>query len=97
MGEVRPVKPAWACWWTVCLLAIWTTGGGLCGREGGGELWGEDFGVKSKFGSLDWRVESEKVEDEGTDVLTREDGDEKVDLSVGGFGGGPCERRCGIH
>ncbi|KAI3815745.1 hypothetical protein L1987_15426 [Smallanthus sonchifolius] len=70
-------------------------GGGLRGREVGGELWGEDFGVKSKLGGNDWDVESEKAKDEG--VLTFREKDEKEDLSVGGFSGRPCERVWGIH
>ena len=57
---------------------------------GGGELWGEDFGVKSNAG-----VECEnevELEARASDVE-----DEKEDLSANGNGGGPCERVWGIH
>ena len=37
------------------------------------------------------------MEGEGVEVLTFSDEDDKDDLSVGGFGGGPCERVWGIH
>ena len=60
-------------------------------------MWGDDFGVKSKFGGLDGRVESEWVKDEEEDVLTCGVEDEEENLSVGGFGGGPCDRVWGIH
>ncbi|KAI3805206.1 hypothetical protein L1987_27374 [Smallanthus sonchifolius] len=53
---------------------------------------GEDLGVKSKLGGNDWDVESEKAKGEDEGVLTFREKDEKEDLSVGGFGGGPCER-----
>ena len=71
-------------------------GGGLGVREGGGELWGDDFGVKSKVGGLDWNVESEMAEDEVENLLTFNWEDEKADVSTGGFGG-PWERVWGIH
>ena len=69
---------------------MWATGGGLGGRVGGGELWGEDFGVRSKNG-VDWENEVE------LEARTSDVDDEKEDLSASGNGGGPCERVWGIH
>ena len=61
-------------------------------------LWGDDFGVKSKAGGLECGVGSERVKDDEEGILTcGVDDDDKDDLSVGGFGGGPCERVWGIH
>ena len=98
MGEARPVKSWVACWWTVCLgLAIGSTVTGLLevlevGLSGGetlGERFGEGGGVgngvESKFGK--------REEDEEATWGPWPNWDNE---SLTG-GGGPCERRCGIH
>ena len=81
MGEVTPVKPVVACWYTV-RWAIGTKGGGP-------GVWA---------GGLECGVGSERVKDDEEGRLTcAVDDDDKDDLSVGGFDGGPCERVWGIH
>ena len=106
MGEARPVKFWVACWWTVCLgLAIGSKfpgllevlEGGLSGGETLGEVLGERFGEGGGVGGgVDNGVESKLGKREKDEEATWGPWPNWDDDCLTG-GGGPCERRCGIH
>ena len=66
---------------------------GLLGGLSGGELWGEWCGVGSGVVSICGKLGRE----EGAILTCGPWPPSDDDSLTDGFGGGPCERKCGIH